>query len=275
MTAPGPLILGANGRIGLMWQALWRAGAWPDGRRPVWHGRNKADLVWDMAGLLPKSVPDCAGVIVLAGRTAGTETELSRNTTLALAALDLAAKHGLGPVLLCSSSAVYGPSPGPHSEDAAAPANAYGAAKLAMERAVAAHSVPSCALRIANVAGADAAMLNAARGPVTLDQFEDGQTPRRMYIGPASLLRVMLDLIALAQKGTALPPVLNIARPGCIAMGDLLDAAGAEWSRRAAPPDALPSLELDLEKLGRLLPLAPASATALALEAKLAGWACQ
>jgi len=272
MTAPGPLILGANGRIGLMWQALWRAGAWPDTRRPVWHGRNKADLIWDMTSALPDRVPSCSGVIVLAGRTAGSDADLAQNAPLATAALDLAAKHGLGPVLLCSTSAVYGAATDPQSEDAAAPANAYGHAKLDMEQAAAAHSTPSCALRIANVAGADAAMLNAAKGPVTLDRFPDGQTPRRMYIGPASLLRVMLDLIALAQNGTQLPPVLNIARPGLIPMGGLLDAAGAEWSPRAAPASALPSLELDLTRLAALLPLAPANATTLALEARLAGW---
>lgn len=272
MPDPGPLILGANGRIGLMWQALWRAGAWPDNRRPVWHGRDKADFLWDMTTAPPDTVPPCNGVIVLAGRTAGDETALAQNTTLATAALDLAAKHGLGPVLLCSSSAVYGRATGPQSEGAAAPANTYGAAKRAMERAVADHTVPSCALRIANVAGADAALLNAAKGPVTLDQFDDGQTPRRMYIGPASLLRAMLDLIRLGAEGEELPPILNLARPGLISMGDLLDAAGASWSPKPAPNGALPALTLDLSELSRLLPLSPATPQRLMLEAQLAGW---
>ena len=273
MSDPGPLILGANGRIGLMWQALWRAGAWPDGRRPVWHGRDKADVHWDMTTPPPDILPQCDGVIVLAGRTTGTEAELARNTTLALSALDLAARHGLGPVLLCSSSAVYGRAPGPQTEEMQSPANAYGAAKLAMEQAAAGHPHPSCALRIANVAGADAALLNAARGPVTLDRFEDGQTPRRMYIGPASLLRVMLDLIAFVRMGGTLPPALNVARPGLIPMGALLDAAGAPWTPRPAPVEALPELTLDLSRLSALVPLSPATPRSLVLEAQLGGWA--
>jgi len=259
----GPLILGAQGRIGQMFRALWDGGHWPDARPPVWFGR--AD--WDMSGPLPDSLPPVRGVIVLAGRTAG--PDLAANSVLALAALELAARFGLGPVLLCSSSAVYGAAPGPHAEDAVCyPSNPYGAAKLDMERAAAAHPTPSCALRIANVAGADMAMLNAAKGPVALDRLADGSTPKRMYAGPRSLARMILDLI----DASALPPVLNVAQPGLIQMGDLLDAAGAVWSPKPAPDAVLPALALDLGLLSRLIPLDPATPASLAVEARLAGW---
>ena len=242
--------------------------------RPVWHGRDKADLRWDIARPLPESVPPCNGMIVLAGRHNGTQAELDQNSAIATAALNLAQKHDIGPVLLCSSSAVYGHTEGPQSEDVSAPASPYGAAKLAMEQTAAKHAMPSTCLRIGNVVGADMALVNAAKGPVVLDQFEDGQTPRRMYIGPASLLRVMLDLIDMANKGQDLPPILNVARPGVIAMGDLLDVARAEWTTRPAPTTALPELALDLSRLLALLRLEPATPTRLVLEARLAGWEC-
>lgn len=269
---PGPLILGASGRIGQMWQALWRAGAWPRAQAPVWHGRARGDVVWDMAGPLPDDAPVARGVIVLAGCTQGSDAELAHNTTLALAGLDFARRHGLGPVILCSSSAVYGRGMGPQVEDQVQPVTAYGASKLAMEKAAAAQDVPFCALRIANVAGADMALLNAAKGPVALDQFADGDTPRRMYVGPATLLRIMLDLIELAQEGTALPQVLNVAQPGVISMGALLDAASVPWTPRPAPEAALPELALDLGRLSGLVKLSPATPATLVGEARLCGW---
>lgn len=206
---------------------------------------------------------------MLAGRTKGTEQSLAENTALALAALDLATAHDIGPVLLCSSSAVYGAAPGPHREDAIlAAATPYGRAKLAMEQAVARHAAPSCALRIANVAGADMALLNAAQGPVSLDRFVDKTTPLRMYSGPLSLARMMLALIDVA----TLPPVLNLAQPGMTHMGDLMDAANVRWQPRPAPDTALPALALNLTQLSELIPLTPATPESLTTEARLAGW---
>lgn len=258
----GPLILGSNGRIGSMFRALHEAGIWP-GPDPAWHGRQMG-WHWDMSAPPPKA-PPAQGVIVLAGRIS---EKVGDNVTLAKAALDLARDQALGPVLLCSSAAVYGRQEGPLHEGTANPASDYGRAKLAMEQMAASHLHPSCCLRIGNVAGADAALLQAAKGPVTMDQFADGTTPRRAYIGPLTLARLMLGLL----KQPDLPPVLNLAQPGLIAMGDLLDAAKVPWTTRPAPETALAELALDLTHLANCLPLNPATPQSLVHEAHLAGW---
>ena len=245
-----------------MFRRLHAAGCWP-GPDPAWHSRS-GDWAWDMT-TPPPQPPLASGVIVLAGRTSG---DFDQNTTLARAALDFAQAHAFGPVLLCSTAAVYGRANAPLHEDMAAPASQYGTAKLAMEDMAAAHPHPSCCLRIGNVAGADAALLNAANGPVTLDQFADGRTPCRSYIGPVTLARLMTTLL----RQDNLPPVLNLAQPGLVAMGPLLDAADAPWQAKPAPDTALPEVALDLTRLANHVPLNPATPNTLVAEARLAGW---
>jgi hypothetical protein len=136
-----------------------------------------------------------------------------------------------------------------------------------MEQALAGLPGVTC-LRIGNVAGADQMFRNAARGPVVLDRFPDGQGPRRMMIGPLALGRA---LVALLARDT-LPQTLNLAQPGLVAMADLLTAAGADWHWVPAPATALPVLEMDLAAVQALIPLAPAVPEALVAEARLAGW---
>lgn len=266
----GPLIIGSRGRVGQAFRALVAAGAWP-GALPVWHSRSgvDGDYGWDMSG--PAPVDPClghvTGMIVLAG---GTGSAGQDSTALALAALRLARDHGIGPVLLCSSQAVYGRASGAQGETADLhPANAYGAAKVAMERAVVGQN-GACCLRIGNVAGCDMLLTNAGRGPVRLDRFGDGSGPLRCYIGPLSLARTMVALIAAA----ALPPILNVAAPGEVAMADLLRAAGADWSWTPAPDDALPRMALDTALLQALAPLTADAATPATLltEARTGGW---
>ncbi len=284
----GPLILGAGGRLGRALRTLSADGHWPLGRAAIWHGRDPdADLTWDMLAQPAPHHPGLAsarGVIVLAGVTAGTDAELARNTDLALSAIDLARRDGLGPVLLMSSAAVYGRATGTQGEDPAPqPAGAYGTAKLEMERAVAARisglgpEAPSCCcLRLANVAGCDQLFDAAAAGPVLLDRFGDGRGPRRAYVGPLTLARVLGRLIDLAAAGTALPPVLNLASPGSVAMADILDALGADWRWRDAPASALPETRLDTARLASLLPpLEPATPAMLRDEARLAAGAAR
>ena len=266
--ASGPLILGASGRIGRAFQSLWQDGHWPAVAAPVWHGRHGGDLVWDMQTPVPAMVPQARGVIVLAGLTKGDPAALDANRRVALAALALARRTGLGPVLLCSSSSVYGRAPGPHPEGGPAhPANPYGAAKLAMEAAVAGEPGVTC-LRIANVPGADDLLLAAARGRVALDRFADGSAPQRHYIGPLTLARTLLALL----DAGALPPVLNLAQPGLVAMDALLSAAGCPWDWRPAPDSALPSLALDTVRLQAIIPLPAAAPDQLVAEARAAGW---
>lgn len=273
----GPLVLGAGGRLGRAWQTLWAGGHWPDSAQPLWHGRKDGALVWDMlSGPAPVDPPiaDVSGVIVLAGVTGGDEAALSRNTDLALAAIRMAADRGIGPVLLCSSGAVYGRAPGVRAEcDGIAPVTPYGAAKAAMEVAVV--DIPGVtSLRIANVAGCDMLLGAAALGRVRLDQFADGTAPRRAYIGPVTLAATALRLIALAHAGTVLPTVLNIASPGTLGMDEVLSAAGVGWDWQPAPDTALRTVAMDTRLLRTLAPIAPTHGTAAVLvaEARAAGW---
>jgi nucleoside-diphosphate-sugar epimerase len=295
--ARGPLVLGATGKVGKAFRRLWAEGHWPAPHRPpLWQHRPGSvlaapALVWD---ILHGPAPDreaagpADGLIVLAGVTSGTAEELAANTAIACAAIDFAVQAGIGPVLLCSSAAVYGAARGPQPEAAACtPANAYGEAKLQMEQSVAARlrelgakAPPVCCLRIANVAGSDQLFAAAApgvdhantHGSVTLDQFPDGTGPRRSYIGPRSLAQVMLALIARHHEGVGLPFLLNVAAPGTVAMADILNAAGAHWDWGPAPDTALPELALDTGRLAALAPPAATDAAALVAEARQAGW---
>lgn len=257
----GPLVLGASGRLG---RALARA--WPaDAPAPVWQTRDGAGetLAWDILNAPPPPLPPFGGVIVLAGVTQGTVAELALNTRLAQAGADLGAAYGV-PVLLASTQAVYGAQQGLLSEAAApGPGTAYGRAKLAMERAVAAPHVTS--MRIGNVAGCDALSAAVARGSVTLDRFADGQGPRRAMIGPVDLAQVLLALLAAPAR----PAVLNVARPGLVAMADVLDAAGIRFAWRPAPQGALPELALDVTLLQEIYPLPVADAVAMARQGGL------
>lgn len=262
---PRILVLGATGRLGRLLRA---AG---DGFAPAgalrWQGRSRppgATGDWVICdpladpGALAAAARGCGAVLCLAGVVPG-RGAMADNSRLALAAIEAAAGAGArrARVLLASSAAVYGARPGPLSEAVPpAPASEYGRAKAEMEAAGAARAgelgVPLTALRIGNVAGADAALGGWVPGCV-MDVFADGRTPRRSYIGPESLARV---LGALARTPD-LPGVLNLAAPGVVEMGALLDAAGRPWSPRAAPPEALAEVALDVSALAGRVGFAP------------------
>lgn len=264
------LVMGASGRIGAYLRQFW-----PDTAiDPIWQYRSAAPtgaVLWDPLG---GTLPDCGPVdtvLCLSGVIRG--AALGQNTDLALAALDAARAFGARRVLLASSSAVYGATPGPHAEDGACrPANAYGRAKLAMEQTAAAKAglLELCCLRIGNIAGADALLGGLAPGVTpSLDQFSDGAAPRRAYIGPVMLADV---LARLATQAGPLPPVLNIAQPGLVGMDALLRAAGVPWAWRPAPDTALPELWLELQRLQALGPVPNATPDSLVAEWRLT-WA--
>ncbi|AHM03752.1 hypothetical protein roselon_01364 [Roseibacterium elongatum DSM 19469] len=209
--------------------------------------------------------------ICLAGVTPGPGADLSLNTGLAEAALTAAHRAGIGRVLVASSSAVYGAGDGtPFSETARTdPVNAYGAAKLDMERACAPwrdKGVEVCCLRIGNVAGADALLLNVARSapdqPLVIDRFADGRGPVRSYIGARSMADVLLTLATTPRD---LPEVLNVAAPGHVWMEDLARAAGHPFDFRDAPPTAYQSITLACARLAALHDFAPDAADPAAL----------
>lgn len=265
------MILGATGRVGTGFQHMAQTGVWPGAALPVFHGRTAAaglPFVWDMDEPLPQNVPKAHGVLCLAGATSG--PDLEANTRAAKAAVDLARKHDLGPVFLMSSAAVYGRAKGRQAEDETpTPANAYGAAKRDMELAL--MQSGATLLRVANVAGFDALFGSMSRGIVRLDQFADGRGPRRAYVGPVTLAKLIEDLRNLPD----LPPILNIAQPGLVAMQDVLEAANHPFDWQDAPQGALPEMALDVSLLDAIRPLPRADAAGLVAEARLAGWTAE
>lgn len=212
-------------------------------------------------------------MLVLAGVTPSSPggVELDLNPRIAEACLQAAADSGIARVCLASSSAVYGAGRAvPWREDEAllAQTSAYGAAKRRMEEvgeAWASRGLPVTSLRIGNVAGADALLLNAeVEGPHFVDRFASGGGPVRSYIGPASLARVIGELVA----ATELPPVLNVAAPAPVAMSDLARAAGGDWRWRPAPAGAVERFTLDCSALNRRVHFAPAESTAVEMVAQ-------
>jgi len=265
------LVLGATGRLGSMLRWAWgRTGA---GLEPIWQSRGQAREGWVRSNILgdPAGLAAlCARadvILNLAGVTPASGHDMGKNTDLALAVQRAA---GGRPHLLASSAAVYGRAGGLCREsDAVTPAAPYGVAKFAMEQAVRTTGGPVTCLRIGNVAGADAILGQVGQGAaLVLDQFPDGRTPRRSYIGPATLAGVLAGLAHAAGQGRALPEILNVATPGTVEMGALLEAAGHPWTPRAAPETAIAEVALDIAALSRFTRPDPASGTAAALVAE-------
>lgn len=261
------LVMGAGGRIGKILRTCWPQGL------ALWQIRQPSCQP-DWITVSPLAEPEALAaaaqqrqvdtILCLAGVTRPIRhKEMRDNVDLALVAVRAGAV-ARARVVLCSSSAVYGKTPGLLSETTpVAPITDYGAAKAQMEiealTLAAELNVPTCCLRIGNVAGADAA-LGGWTPACQMDQYPDGATPARSYIGPQTLARVMRDMCARSD----LPDVLNVAAPGLIQMGDLLTAAGRAWAPRPAPESALREVELDVTRLTRLIPIAPATPEALA-----------
>ncbi|MFQ5438989.1 MAG: NAD-dependent epimerase/dehydratase family protein, partial [Paracoccaceae bacterium] len=267
--------LGATGRLGrLVADALSRN--CPQDFR-VWFQHRVAGeafgaqwFYWDFAqngaGLtdLCGVVGDIGMLINFAGVTdSGNSQDLDRNASLAAASCDHARAFGIPRVLVASSVAVYG-RPGPNerlSEGASlAPISGYGRAKCDMERRLLARPgrVQVTCLRIGNAAGADALLLNAtgacSERPLNLDQFADGRTPRRSYIGPETLARVLISLARAEVSGRALPRVMNVASPVPVFMGDLVQALKAQAGDLAvrmvpARKGSIASVDLDVSLL--------------------------
>lgn len=248
--------------------------AWRKSADIVWHGRRagpasegwrRFDMLEDPGALRGAMTGrDC--VLCLAGVTPSPGARLELNADLACAAIRAAAEAGAGRVLLASSAAVYGRAGfEPLREmDPASPVSGYGRAKLDMERRAlelaARLGHPATVLRIGNVAGADA-MLAGWRPGMALDRFADGSTPRRSYIGPLSLARALATL----SRAADLPEVMNLAAPGTVEMGALLNVAGLPWTPRPAGAQAIAQVWLDTARLERHVPFGPEESMAAGL----------
>jgi UDP-glucose 4-epimerase len=269
MLKPSPVwvVAGATGRVGRMLMRHWQQ-ITPSAIRVLPQQRNAqidtsaSDvLVWSpLEGATPlcdratKEGP-IAGVIVLSGVTMTSPGDLADNVTLARAMVSAARAAGIPRLIFASTSAVYGAGKGaPITEDfPPSPINDYGRAKRAAEEVFEfanGNGLEVCQLRIGNVVGADALLMNAAHATpenrLQLDRFPDGGGPRRSYIGPVSLAKV---IERLAEMQEPLPMYLNIGAPLPISMENLANAAGVPWNFVTAPPTAHQHITLDCSRL--------------------------
>lgn len=268
-TAPHWLITGSTGRVGRLLMAAWRAE--PPAATLLRQLRKASsataahgEILWDpLAGALPASLPKTECLIAYAGITPAYGADLDLNAALAEATFRAAAKAGIPRILITSSSAVYGVPDGGTAADEATPlrpVNAYGRSKAAMEEICSIwrdRGLEICCLRIGNVAGADALLLNgqaAQDKPLKIDQFSNGTGPVRSYIGPLTLARVTATLAAYPAR---LPTTLNIAAPQPISMSDLASAAGYAWEWQPAPEAAHQEITLDTRQLQSLYSCQP------------------
>ncbi|MEL7097596.1 MAG: NAD-dependent epimerase/dehydratase family protein [Pseudomonadota bacterium] len=258
-------MLGATGRLGGILRVCWgQNGATWQARRDM-RGCETVQP-FDKASLVAL-LRNAPAVICLWGAVPGPGAAFGENVTLARLALDAAAAADAGRVFLASTAAVYGRADGPLTEEVAAPVSDYGRTKLEMEAMAAAHTHPSCALRIGNVAGADA-ILGNWQVDMALDHDPDHGTPRRSYIGPNGFARTLRHLATQRD----LPAVLNMAVPGAVGMGTLLDHAGLPWTRRTPAPGVIWNVELDTTRLASCAPFGAEDMGAAAIVADWRAW---
>ena len=261
------LLLGGGGRLGQMLRHHW-----PQGGHLCAQSRQESGgmLVFDPLRdpeMLRTASAGRRAIICLSGVTpahsATSGDAMSLNTDLALAAVDAAPSDAR--VFVVSSAAVYGAADGPHVEASrVTPVSDYGHAKREMEIAALARGAGRvCVLRIGNVAGADA-ILGGWRAGMTLDQLVDGGTPRRSYIGPKTLAHVIHTLCGTVQ----LPDILNIAAPGVIEMGALLDSAELAWAPRTPAGPVIEEVLINTKALEKFYTFTPQECSAAGMVAQ-------
>jgi len=222
-------------------------------------------------------LPKADAVISLWGSGPRSNRPYEENFEQGITALDIARHVGANRVLLASSAAVYTQIPGVRHKEVSNeinPVGAYGRSKIEMERVAEEwlreqSTAPRLiSMRIGNVVGADslfAALENSQS--VTLDRFTTGVGPRRSYVTPGDLARVMEALLDCPPE--TLPKVVNVAGHQPLAMYDLVKAVGGHVEWRDAPDSAMESAELDTERLENLTGILHESSDAAKA---VAGW---
>jgi nucleoside-diphosphate-sugar epimerase len=252
-------MLGATGKLGSMLRAIWRE----DPDAPLVYPISRRDVSgmfqWQPDQTIP-DLPNVDSVLSLWAIRHGSRDEMAENAALGLAAVRLAEALGASQVLHFSSSAVYGQATGPLRESSPThPVNHYGTAKLAMERAVLAYptEVRSVLMRIGNVAGAESLFGSLrSNADIVVDRFPDGQGPRRTYIAPHDLARIVMALMARND----LSGPINVAAPVPTDMYDIAKAYREDVHWSAAPEGALQDVVLDTTMLSEVLRLNPVTA---------------
>lgn len=132
MTDAQIMLIGSSGRVGQMVGAAWRKSNHPWRNAPFQiRGGEMPDspnhLVWDVNnGVGPllrwiESYGELSSLVVLAGTTPATGSDMDINIHIATQYLDAALAASVPRVLLASSSAVYGPGDGAPLSEAAEP----------------------------------------------------------------------------------------------------------------------------------------------------------
>lgn len=251
------VLVGSTGRVGSMVRRAWEADPL-SGVEAVYQTRSSVglghgDLAWHpLDGAKPlrawvETTGHIDAMVVLAGIIPASGRDLFLNASIAQACIEAALSVGIKRVLLASSSAVYGVSKdGPYCEDDELhPEGEYGQSKLQMEAICEPFRdacIEICCLRIGNVAGADALLLNAGKGGIKLDQFPSGGYPVRSYIGPGCLARTLSSLV---NSPLPLPHYINVAAPDSVSMKDIVEAAGVPWRSVIASEGKHESITLD------------------------------
>lgn len=134
-------------------------------------------------------------------------------------------------ILLSSGGTVYGPPASPpfSESDAPAPVNAYGASKLALERALADSGLDGVALRVANAYGPGQ---RPAPGQGVLAHWMTAVSQGRpvgVYGDPDAtrdyvFVNDVADAVLAAASAATVPPVLNIGSGEATTLEHLLDA---------------------------------------------------
>ncbi len=259
------LVLGSNSRIGRLLARVWGNGT-HYGVLPHWQHRplqasfpaepnvNTTEIsLLNNEMKLASLASGMDAMLVLAGVTPSSKTsnpDYKLNVILAQAALSAAVRANVKRVFLISTAAVYGTGSGWIESMLTRPSSSYGTSKLAMEQMAKAYEGVTV-LRLGNVAGADQ-LLGPGRRDVILDVFADGRSPKRSYIGPTAMGRVLAELICSRDP---LPNCINVAAPEPVDMAELLKAADIRFSTRPAPPDLPASLTLDTSLLQSLTSL--------------------
>ena len=242
---PKFVILGASGRLGQLIRPFWPIS------NTIWHSRSQLegykslDLLGS-SGELVEILRGAKSVICLAGVTPYSKNgSLAQNLLLAEICLNAAKSAKVGGVFLTSTAAVYGKQTAQLDENCpTAPLSDYARAKVEMEDMALQHSQTSTILRIGNVAGADA-ILGNWHAKMEIEQLPNKATPKRSYVGPATLARILFELASHDE----LPSILNVAAPDSVHMNELLDNAGLDYATTPATPQTIADVTLDTKQL--------------------------
>ena len=242
---PKVVILGASGRLGGLIRPFWQNMNTIWQSRSLQQGFKSLDILKDPDGLATL-LSGSTAVMCLAGVTpSSTNGTLEQNALLAEACLNAAKVAKVGRVFLTSTAAVYGKQTNVLDERCPVqPLSDYARAKIAMEGVASRHDQVSTVLRIGNVAGADA-ILGNWYPEMEIEQLEDSTTPKRSYVGPATLSRILMEL-TMCQT---LPPILNVAAPESIHMNELLDSAGLYYTKKLASDQTIAEVTLNTKLL--------------------------